>query len=460
MTTTFREVEPRRYAVVGVGARAAMYVEALAASYADVGTVVAWCDTNATRMSFYDHVLAATGHELPQRYAPDAFGDLLADQRPDVVIVTSPDYTHGRYAVPALEAGCDVIVEKPLTTSAEAAQAIAAAADTAVGLLTVAFNYRYAPRNCALREVIKDGTIGQVTSVHFEWALDTVHGADYFRRWHRDKASSGGLLVHKSSHHFDLVNWWLQDVPTTVFAAGGLRFYGADNAAARGITGRPTRSTGSPGARSDPFALDLAGDETLRRLYLEAEGDDGYVRDQDVFGEGITIEDNLALVVAYESGAVMSYSLNAHSPWEGYRVSVNGTAGRAELEVVERGHVLPAGATGIVGRPAVDPSIAPDRPETVLDANPRPAGQRLLVQRHWEPAGEVVIEEGDGAHGGGDTQLLEDLFRPGTQPDPLGRRANFVDGLRSLAVGLAANDSLRSGQAVRVADLGLVLHAV
>lgn len=458
MTTTNRAVAPRRYAVVGVGARAAMYVEALASSYADVGTVVAWCDTNATRMSFYDDVLTATGHELPHRYSPDTFGDLIDNERPDVVIVTSPDYTHHRYAVPALAAGCDVIVEKPLTTSAEAAQGIAAAADTAAGQLTVAFNYRYAPRNSALRQVIEDGTIGQVTSVHFEWALDTVHGADYFRRWHRDKSSSGGLLVHKSSHHFDLVNWWLQDTPTTVFAAGGLRFYGSHNAAARGITGRPTRSTGSPGARSDPFALDLAGDETLRRLYLEAEGDDGYVRDQDVFGDGITIEDNLALVVAYESGAVMSYSLNAHSPWEGYRVSVNGTAGRAELDVVERGHVLPAGATGVVGRPAVDPSVAPDPPDTDTVANPRPAGQRLLVQRHWEPAREVVIGEGDGAHGGGDAQLLEDLFRPGTAPDPLGRRANFVDGLRSLVVGLAANDSLRSGQAVRVADLGLVLR--
>ena len=59
--------------------------------------------------------------------------------------------------------------------------------------------------------------------MHFEWALDTVHGADYFRRWHRDKKNSGGLLVHKSSHHFDLVNWWIGDVPARVYARGGLQ---------------------------------------------------------------------------------------------------------------------------------------------------------------------------------------------------------------------------------------------
>ena len=62
--------------------------------------------------------------------------------------------------------------------------------------------------------------------MHFEWLLDTAHGADYFRRWHRLKDVSGGLLVHKSTHHFDLVNWWLADVPTRVYASGGLKFYG------------------------------------------------------------------------------------------------------------------------------------------------------------------------------------------------------------------------------------------
>ncbi len=90
----------------------------------------------------------------------------------------------------------------------------------------------------------------------------------------------------------------------------------------------------------DPFALDLTADARLKALYLDNEHHDGYLRDRDVFDPGITIEDNLAVLVDYDSGATLSYSLNAHSPWEGYRVSVNGTEGRAELEVVERGAVL------------------------------------------------------------------------------------------------------------------------
>jgi predicted dehydrogenase len=448
----------RRYAVVGVGSRAGMYIAALAGRYADVGRIVAWCDTNPTRMSYYDAVLAAAGRRAPARYSPDAFDTLLSEQQPDVVIVTSPDATHHQYVTAALAAGHDVVVEKPLTTTLEGARAIAQAAASSAAGVIVTFNYRYSPRNSTLRQLIASGAIGTATSLHFEWVLDTVHGADYFRRWHRDKSVSGGLLVHKSSHHFDLVNWWLADVPEMVFAAGALRFYGEANAAARGLTPRPARSTGAPGAPTDPFALDLDADDTLRELYLKAERDDGYLRDRDVFSPGISIEDNAGVLVTYRSGAILTYALNAHSPWEGYRVSVNGTEGRIELDVVERGFVQPAGAAGVVGRPAVDPSVRPETPHADGAGNPRRAGHRLLLQRHWERARDIPIAGESGAHGGGDSHLLDEVFRPSHAPDPLERRAGHRDGLRSVAVGIAANQSLETGLPVRISQFGLPLE--
>src|SRR5690606_39832668 len=242
--------------------------------------------------------------------------------------------------------------------------------------VVVTFNYRYSPRNGALRELLASGRIGEVTSVHFEWLLDTSHGADYFRRWHRDKQRSGGLLVHKASHHFDLVGWWLDDVATRVYCSGGLRFYGARNAAARGLVPRPARGTQDPPLR-DPFALDLRDDPVLRALYLEQEHHDGYLRDQDPFSDPVSIEDNLALVVDYARGATMSYSLNAHAPWEGYTVAVNGTRGRAELSVVESGAVL----LGPSGRPTAVVDHVPDAFAAVA-GTPRPVAERLLVQEH------------------------------------------------------------------------------
>jgi hypothetical protein len=157
----------------------------------------------------------------------------------------------------------------------------------------------------------------------------------------------------------------------------------------------------------------------------------------------VTTEDNLAVVVDYEGGATLTYALNAHSPWEGYRLAVNGTEGRAELEVVERAAVT----VGADGKVLVDPSAQPE-------STTRAGGQRLTLQRHWEVAQDVPIEEGEGGHGGGDALLLSDVFR-GPGEDWLERPSNWLDGVRSIAVGMAGNESLRTGLPVKIADLGL-----
>ncbi|GAB2990952.1 Gfo/Idh/MocA family protein [Actinotalea caeni] len=427
-----------RYAVAGTGSRAGMYVGALTGEHAGAGELVAWCEPNPTRAAWYD---GRVGASLP-RYEPADLERMIAEERVDRLVVTAPDHAHADVVARAMRAGADVVVEKPLTISEQGCRTIVEAMRETGRDLVMTFNYRYSPRNSELRRVIADGEIGRVLSVHFEWVLDTAHGADYFRRWHREKDKSGGLLIHKSSHHFDLVNWWLQDVPVRVYATGGLAFYGPEGAGAAKAGERPARGTGAPA--DDPWSLDLTADERLKALYHDAEHHDGYIRDQDVFAPGITIEDDLGLVVDYAGGAFMTYNLTAHGPWEGYRVVVNGSEGRAELDVVERSWVEASGAV-------VDPSANPvEQAERT-----RPVGERLVVQRHWEPAREVEIPAGKGGHGGGDAFLLQDIFEPGTREDPLGQAAGVLDGVRAVCVGIAGNASLVSGQAVRVADLDL-----
>jgi Oxidoreductase family, C-terminal alpha/beta domain len=95
----------------------------------------------------------------------------------------------------------------------------------------------------------------------------------------------------------------------------------------------------------------------------------------------------------------------------------------------------------------VDPSAQPE-------SSVRTGGQRLTLQRHWEAAQDVKIEEGEGGHGGGDALLLADVFR-GPGEDWLERPASWVDGVRAIAVGMAGNESLRTGLPVIVADLDL-----
>ncbi len=432
-----------RYGLLGAGSRSQMYLDAIAGPHRDVAQLVAWSDTNPGRLDFSEHW---EGRDLgePARFDPADLETAIAAFRLDRVIITTPDFTHADYIVRALDAGADVVVEKPLTISQEGVRAIGDAVERTGRNVVVTFNYRYSPRNWALKRLIADQAIGEVTSVHFEWLLDTAHGADYFRRWHREKDMSGGLLIHKASHHFDLVNWWLDDVPTKVYASGGLRFYGAENARARGLAARPARGTTDLPSR-DAFSLDLRTDPIFKGLYYEQEHHDGYLRDRDVFDEGITIEDNMSLVVDYQGGASMAYTLSAHGPWEGYTVTVNGTAGRAELTVVERGAV----ALDEAGYVVVDPSA---RPDVVVDDGARAVSEKLLLQKHFASAVEIPIPEGVGAHGGADDDLLREVFR-GPQDDVLGRASGWPDGVRAVAVGLAGNASIDTGNAIRIEEL-------
>src|SRR6478609_7611872 len=276
-----------RYALVGAGHRAQMYIDAISDRFAGSTELLAWSDTNPGRLDFYDELMAARAIDTPARYEPSELPAMINDLNIGTVVVTSPDFTHAAVIETCLRAGADVVVEKPLTIDAAGCARIADAVRATGRQVTVTFNYRYSPRNSALKEVVASGAIGDVTSVHFEWVLDTSHGADYFRRWHREKEHSGGLLIHKASHHFDLVNWWIYDAPVRVFATGGLRFYGADNAARRGLGPRPARGTVDVVER-DPFLLDLREHDVLRGLYYEQEQHDGYLRDRDVFGDDIT----------------------------------------------------------------------------------------------------------------------------------------------------------------------------
>ncbi len=437
----------QRYGLIGAGHRAQMYADAIGGAHRDVATLVAIADSNPGRAAYHrDRMVTEYGYapDAIALYGPADLEAMIADQRLGRVVITSPDYTHAEMIVRALRAGVDVVVEKPLTINAASAQAIVAAVEETGHQVVVTFNYRYSPRNSALKELISSGVIGTPLSMTFEWVLDTAHGADYFRRWHRDKANSGGLLIHKASHHFDLINWWLADVPRRVFASGGVKFYGAEAAASRGLPPRPPRGTHE--GEHGPFELDLRDDPRLAALYLDNEHYDGYLRDQDVFAPGVTTEDNLAVIVEYQGGPTLSYALNAHSPWEGYRVAVNGTLGRAELEVIERARI----SVDADGKVIVDPSAMADA------VGARDKGERLTVQRHFEAAYEVPIPEGTGGHGGGDALLLSDVFN-GPGPDPLGRPSDYVDGLRAIAVGICGNESLATGKAVTPDELGIPL---
>ena len=431
----------KRYALVGTGGRAKMFVDALASTFRESNELVAICDLSQTRMDWYNDLLAEEhGHPAVATYHADAFDRMIAEAKPDTVIVTTMDSTHHQYIIRAMELGCDAISEKPMTIDAEKARAIFEAIDRTGQNLRVTFNYRYAPIATKVRELIMQGVVGRPQHVNFQWVLDTFHGADYFRRWHREKDKSGGLLVHKATHHFDLINWWLQSYPAEVFAMGGLFFYGRENAAARGESYSYNRYTNEDAANDDPFALRLDANPTLKALYLEAEKDTNYLRDRNVFGDDISAEDTMSVTARYDNGVLLTYSLLAYSPWEGYRIAVTGDKGRIEVDLVEQ-----------VGKQFV--AGAEETLQTDPEAVAKFGGKHIWVFPMFGRPYEVEIPEGKGGHGGGDAVMLEQIFAEQPPADPFARAASHIDGAASILLGIAANESIASGKPVQVSDL-------
>jgi len=432
-----------RYAFVGTGSRAISFVEPLATTYREANELVGLCDLSPARMAYHNELLTQSwAHPAVPTFAASQFDEMLRTTKPHIVFVCSKDSTHHDYIVRALRAGCDVITEKPLTIDAEKCRGILDAVRATGRRMRVAFNYRWAPFRTKLKEVLAAGTICRIRSVALEYLLDTNHGADYFRRWHAHADESGTLLVHKSTHHFDLVNWWLDAIPAQVFAYGDLVFYGRKNAVARGdeaLTRYP-RYTGEPAAAGDPFRLDLSESEPFRKLYLAGEADSGYLRDRNVFRDDITIFDQMSLNVLYRTGELLTYSLVCYSPREGMRVCLNGDRGRIEYQEFVGTHMN----RGVRAK------------EFKLDDKPgaEAEGEWIRVFPHFQKSYLVPVAAQAGAHGGGDENLCRSLFAPDTHGiDAWGRVAGPEQGAASALVGIAGIESIKRTVPVNLTDL-------
>jgi predicted dehydrogenase len=282
--------------------------------------------------------------------------------------------------------------------------------------LTVTFNYRYAPKHQKVKELLLEGAIGTVSSVDFSWYLDTSHGADYFRRWHRLRAKSGSLWVHKASHHFDLVNWWLAADPVEVSAFADLHHYGRMGPL------RATNCRPCPHKAGCPFHWDILGSPQMKSLYVDCESADGYLRDGCVFEEDIDIPDTMNAIVRYSNGVVMSYSVNTFMPIEGYRLAFNGTKGRLEIRDWER--------------------------------QPWPVDEEteIYLMRSFGRREKVAIPSAVGGHGGGDERLKDLIFRNASMPEYM-RLPDSRAGALSCLTGIAARKSADEGHPVKVKDL-------
>jgi predicted dehydrogenase len=403
----------RKLVIVGTGSRGSgTWGRTLLEHHGEYVDIVGLCDVNPKRAAYARKYI---GVDVPVYVARD-FDTMIQETRPDAVIVTTTDCFHAEYVVRALELGCDAISEKPLVTEAAQARDILEAEARTGREVVTTFNARYGQASEGIKKVLLSGELGRILSAEFHEYLDVYHGASYFRRWHGKMRFSGSLLVHKASHHFDQMNWWLDAEPEEVHAFGDVAFYGHNNSF------RSDKCRGCAFAEKCSFYWDITRDQRSMDLYVACEDEDGYRRDGCVWDNDIDTYDRMTVEVKYNNGVLLSYSLNAFMPYEGQQIAFNGEKGRLDVRVYDR------------------------QPWEVE------ADGEFRLTKSFQSSRTWTTKRGAGEHGGADRRMKDLMFRP-DQPDPLSSRAGSRAGVMSSLIGIAARRSIETGAKVRISEL-------
>ena len=409
--STRKTNQKMRIALVGTGVRGVgMYGQRLLSDYGNYVDMVGICDSNPGRLRYaHDYI-------KPGGKAYTDLEDMLKSTKPEWLIVTSWDWEHHNHFITGMKHGCNIICEKPLTIDEHKAQMILDAEKKYGKEIIVTFNYRWPPHRAKVKQLIMDGMIGDITSVDFHWNLDKGHLMQYMRRWHGEAARGGTLWVHKATHHFDMINWYLDSDPEEVFAYADLEQFG-ESGPFRGVNCRNC-------AHKDkcPAYWDITRSDHLMRMYVDNEKYDGYIRDNCVYRKQIDVYDKHSAVVKYANNAYLNYSLTGDTDHSGFWLAFNGTKGRIE---------------GREGGWSEDE-------KNYMEWNVQPLGKDPQIIR---------VPPTEGGHWGGDPLMNDKLFKDQTQPDPLQQAAGVRDGVMSVLAGVAARKSVESGKPVKIAGL-------
>ncbi|MEX0982665.1 MAG: Gfo/Idh/MocA family oxidoreductase [Bacteroidales bacterium] len=417
--------------LVGTGVRgSSFWGKRLVENYSEILEFVGLCDINPGRLEYTRNYM---GVSCPLFLD---FDKMIKETGPDLILVVTKDSTHHEFIIKGLDYGIDVLTEKPLTTDEQKCQEIVDAERKSGKKLIIGFNYRWSPYNTKIKELIAENAIGKLVSVDFHWYLNTYHGASYFRRWHGLREEGGTLFVHKATHHFDLLNWWIDSDPFEVFAYGDLEFYGSNGP----FSGDKCRTC--PHQNECDFYWDITTNKRYMDLYVANEHHDNYIRDNCLFRKEINIYDKMSAQVRYTNKVILNYSLTTYSPYEGWRVAFNGTEGRIEAWMD-----IPYLSDMNVDQAELHAKEMDQSGDEQVDYSP------IIVHKLWKDYEKIDVPMERAGHGGGDQRLHDKIFSNPDMPDPYGRAAGLRDGVMSVLIGIAARKSIEAGEKIRIAEL-------
>ena len=392
--------------IIGAGSRGIMSFGKTIATRKDA-QVVALCDPNQVRMEFAAKDLGFT----PNFY--NSVETMIAAEKLDAVVITSPDFCHEANAVAALNNGVNVLIDKPLAITVKGCQNIIRAAEKAGKNIMMGFNLRHHAVLKKLKKIISEGTLGRVFLIENREFYDG--GRTYMSRWNRLYAKSGGLWIHKGSHDFDIFNWLLDfPKPVKVSAFAGVDVLNPQHIPFEVKPGVPV----GPTCHQCPYREICPDVYKIDDIQNTPWGDravdsDGYSKDLCMYTSDKDTHDNGIAIVEYENGAKASHLECFITPMSDRLYTVVGDRGQAEVSLHNRTIII------------------------------RPRWSQEVITHH--------IPESEGGHGGADHMLIESFFKvlKGEEQNC----STTAHGMWSTAIGQAAEISRREERTVRVAEL-------
>lgn len=219
--------------LIGTGGRSVAYVPLCLSDIRENVRIKAIADIDPEKMKSYSSKYFSQDNQ-PEFYTD--YSLMLDDEEIDAVIICTPDTMHREMAIAALNKGKHILLEKPMATTIEDSIAIYGESLKQDLVFRLGFVLRYTGVYKKIKELVASGVLGKIITVEAKEQLGYLHGASFFRRWHRFKKNNGGFLNAKCSHDMDILNWIIEDEPLYVSAFGGRGYFNRKDGASDACT--------------------------------------------------------------------------------------------------------------------------------------------------------------------------------------------------------------------------------
>lgn len=418
--STLLKQKPIHAVIIGAGHRSMLYAS-YSVSHTDELHIAGVVEPDAVRRK-----VAMDAYKLPPEQCYESIEQLIAGPRiADVAFNGTMDHLHVATTLPLLEAGYDVLLEKPIGVSEKEVRELLETANRLGRKVMICHELRYAPFYAEIRKRLLDGVIGEVINMQFAENVSYHHIASAYVRgkWNSQKRGSSSMLMAKCCHDLDLMVWMKAGVqPKRVSSMGGRMFFREEQkpegAGTRCLVDCPLVDTCAYSAKAMYMERNLWGTyvwhgiEHLSGNPTEAQKRESLSTDNPygrcVWASDNDVVDHQAVNIEFADGCTGSFSLNGNAAKPGRRLHLIGTHGEIE-GVMEEGCF------------------------TIRHFD--------LSAGHGYREDHVKVDVTDNMHGGGDMRLVSDFLRVIRGEQPSISTTTLADSVNGHFVGFAADRS-------------------